>query len=53
MLSEARQKNYGKIKQGPKMLNFGVSKPRVKGGAGPRPPDPHLTKIDGFRGLRV
>ena len=30
MLSEVRQKNYRKIKLGPKMLNFGASKPRVK-----------------------
>ena len=32
------KKNYGKIKKGPKMLNFGASKPRVKGGPGPRGP---------------
>ena len=30
MLCEASQKN-GKIKQGPKMLNFGTSKPGVRG----------------------
>ena len=27
MSSEARQKKYGKIRQGQKMLNFGASKP--------------------------
>ena len=32
------KKNYGKIKQGTKMLNFGASKPREKGGLGPRGP---------------
>ena len=41
MLSKVRQKKYGKIKCGPKKLNFGASKPRV-GGSGPlAPPDPH------------
>ena len=41
-------KKYRKIKESPKKLNFGASKPRVGGGgggAGPRapPPDPHLS----------
>ena len=54
MPSEVRQKkNYGKIKSGPKMLNFGASKPRVKGGGAwaPGPPlDPRLIteQIDNF-----
>ena len=43
MPSEARQKKImEKLNGGPKMLNFGASKPRVKGGPGPPPPDPHL-----------
>ena len=37
MPSEARPKN-GKIRQGSKMLNFGASKPGVKGGPGSPPP---------------
>ena len=44
MPSEARQKKImEKLNRAPKMLNFGASKPRVKGGPGPRaPPDPCL-----------
>ena len=39
--SEAKKK-YIKIKRGPKKLNFGASKPGVRGGPGPLgpPPDP-------------
>ena len=36
MLSTARQTKYRKIKQGPKMLNFGVSQPGIGGGGDPR-----------------
>ena len=32
MLSEARLKKYRNIKEGPKKLNFGASKPGVGGG---------------------
>ena len=36
MLSEARlKKNNRTIKRGPKKLNFGASKPGVRGGPGP------------------
>ena len=37
MLSEAKLKKYRKIKEGPKNLNFGVSKPGVKRGWSPGP----------------
>ena len=32
MLSKARPKKYRNIKEGPKNLNFGASKPGVSGG---------------------
>ena len=32
------KKKYIKIKRGPKKLNFGASKPGVRGGPGPWPP---------------
>ena len=39
MPSEARLKKYSKIKGGTQKLNFGASKPGVRGGGpGPRPP---------------
>ena len=37
MLSAVRWEKYRKIKQGPKMLNFGASKPGVKGLPGSAP----------------
>ena len=37
--SEAKKK-YIKIKRGPKKLNFGASKPGVRGGPGPLGPPP-------------
>ena len=41
MPSEARlKKNYRTIKRGPKELNFGASKPGVRGGPGPLGPPP-------------
>ena len=40
MPSEVRQKNYEKIGYGQKMLNFGASKPGVKGEPG-LPGHPH------------
>ena len=46
MPSEVRLKKYRNIKEGPKNLNFGASKPGVGGGGwglGPWAPlDPHL-----------
>ena len=38
MPSEARLKKYRKIKEGPKKLNFGASKPGVGGARAPGPP---------------
>ena len=39
----SKAKTYGKIRQGPKMLNFGASKPGVDGPGGLGPSlDPHL-----------
>ena len=45
--SEAKKK-YIKIKRGPKKLNFGASKPGVRGGPGPLGPPPldPLVKIE-------
>ena len=41
MPSEARlKKKYRTIKRGPKKLNFGASKPGVRGGPGPLGPPP-------------
>ena len=41
MPSEARlKKNNRTIKRGPKKLNFGASKPGVRGGPGPLGPPP-------------
>ena len=43
MPSEVRLKKYRNIKEGPKNLNFGASKPGVRGGPGSGAPlDPHL-----------
>ena len=38
MLSKAGKKNTKRIKQGPKMLNFGAAKPGVREARAPRPP---------------
>ena len=48
MPSEARLKKYRNIKDGPKNLNFGASKPGVRGGSRPPPgsaPGPLLGEI--------
>ena len=35
MTSKVRQKKYRKIKESPKMINFGASKPGIGGGRSP------------------
>ena len=50
MLSKVRPKKYGRIKQGPKMLNIGVSKPRVWA---PPPPPPRIHACRSHRILRA
>ena len=42
--SEAKKK-YIKIKGGPKKLNFGASKPGVRGGPGPLGPPPGSASV--------
>ena len=46
--SEAKKKQNRTIKRGPKKLNFGASKPGVRGGAGPLGPplDPLVLFVD-------
>ena len=51
MQREARQKQYRKIKQGQKMLNFGASKPGVRERATNPPPPPHQDPLVAYVGL--